>query len=392
MSNAGGEALTTRASPEIELLLCCATRDLETARAANLRRLAEAGLAWERVLRLALHHRTMPLLYRHLNATCSDLLPTAFMERLHDHFYLNAARNHALNEELCRILKLLADQDIHAIPYKGPVLAVTAYGDLSLRQFNDLDLMTRPQDVPQVSCLLRQQGYEQQWHFTPAQEAAYLRSDCELLFAGDQGRVFLDVHWAFVRSYFSLKLDYERLWQRLQPVSLGCLEAQTFAPEDLLIILCVHASKDLWERLIWVTDVAELIAAHKDLDWEQVVKEARRFGVRRMLLLGLFLAHDLLSTELPKDVLDQVRAEPVVRTLAGKIRGRLFQDAAAPASPIAEYLFHFKLHETPLEKASFTFRFATTTNPADWNAVRLPDSLFFLYYLLRPLRLLRRQR
>jgi hypothetical protein len=342
---------------------------------------------------LALYHRTMPLLYRHLNATCFDLVPPAFMQRLHDHFYLNTLRNQALNEELCRVLQLLADHAITAIPYKGPALAVTAYGDLSLRQFNDLDLMIQPRDVPQVVALLREHGYEQQWQLTPAQEAAYLRSDCEHLFASGQGRLFLDVHGAFVRRYFPIKLDYERLWQRVQPVSLGCdVAAYSFTPEDLLIILCIHASKDIWERLIWVTDVAELIKAHSDLDWTQIVGEAEAFGARRMLLLGLFLAHDLLAVRLPEEVMRQMEAESIIRTLASKVRARLCQHGDVPLNSLAEFLFHFHLQERLGEKCSFSFRFATTSNPADWAFMRLPDPLFFLYSLLRPLRLLIKHR
>jgi Uncharacterised nucleotidyltransferase len=392
MSHAGNEALTTAASPEMELLLCCATTVLDASRTERARQLARAAPRWERLLQLALRHRLMPLLYRHLSASCSDLAPTAFMDRLHDHFYLNTMRNHALHQELQGTLQLLDDHHIEAIPYKGPVLALTVYGDLSLRQFNDLDLMIQPQDIPRVAALLGERGYEQQWQFTPAQEAAYLRSDCELLFARAQDSVFLDAHWAFVRSYFPLRLDYERIRQRLRPVSLGRVETQTFAPEDLLIILCVHAGKDLWERLSWIADVAELIRAHPDLDWTLIFKEARASGARRMLLLGLFLAHNLLAAGIPEEVLRQVEAEPIIKTLAAKIRARLDQNSPLSPNRRAEFLFHFQLHERLGEKWKFFYRFATDTNPADWAFVRLPDQLFFLYRFFRPLRLLTRRR
>lgn len=393
MSRAANEDLTTKASPEIELLLCCATPEPDAERAARIRRLAGAEPDWERVLQLALHHRTMPLLYCSLTATCPDLSDTAFMGRLHDHFYLNTLRNHALNEELCRILQLLAEHKIPAIPYKGPALAMTAYGDLSLRQFNDLDVMIKPHDYRRVAALLGEQGYEQQWQLTPAQEAAYLRSDCERLFARARGSIFVDVHWSLVRSYFPLRIDYDRLWERLQPVSLGCcVEALTFTPEALLIILCIHAGKDLWTRLSWVADVAELIRTHSNLDWTQITQEANASGARRMLLLGLFLAHDLLAAKLPEEVIRQVETESIIITLASKIRSRLGQNVDVPVTSLAEFLFHLKLHERLREKYAFSFNFATITNPADWAFAPLPDDLFFLYSLLRPLRLLIKRR
>jgi hypothetical protein len=383
----------TKASAEIELLLCCARVELDAEGAARLRHLAQAAPDWEQLLRSALRHGTMPLLYHHLKRTCPDLVPRGFMERLHDHFYRNAMRNQALNEELCRVLQLFADHAIPAIPYKGPALALNVYGDLSLRQFNDLDLMIQPRDVERASALVCEHGYERQWQLTPAQEAAYRRSDCEHLFTGGAGRVFLDLHWAFVRSYFPLKIDYRRFWQRLRPIALGCeSETRSFAPEDLLVILCVHAGKDLWERLVWVADVAALLKAHSNLDWTQIVGAASAIGARRMLWLGLVLARDLLAAPLPEDIMRQVEAESIIRTLASKVRARLCQPEGAQINSLAEFLFHLKLHERLGEKCSFSFRFATTTNPADWAFVHLPDPLFFLYYLLRPVRLLIKHR
>ena len=52
--------------------------------------------------------------------------------------------------ELLRITHHLAKKEIRAIPYKGPVLAQSAYGDLALRHFSDLDLLISPRDFDQA--------------------------------------------------------------------------------------------------------------------------------------------------------------------------------------------------------------------------------------------------
>ena len=55
----------------------------------------------------------------------------------------------------------------------------------------------------------------------------------------------------------------ERLWERVGRVPLGGNSVPSFAPEDMLLILCVYGSKHTWGRLKWVCDIAELIRVHQ---------------------------------------------------------------------------------------------------------------------------------
>jgi len=376
---------------EAELLCICARTHIVADDAMRARQLS-GMVDWERLLKLALRHGVLPLLSQQLNATCADLLPADVSARLHDLFYANAARNQRLTAELCRLLELFAAHAVKAIPYKGPVLALQAYGDLALRQFNDLDVLIRREDVPRVVALLRAEGYRQQWQLTRAQEAAYLRTDCERLFTHEQARIFLDVHWAFVRSYFPVKLAPEAFWARTETLALDGTTVASFAPEDLLVILCVHAGKDLWARLVWVCDVAELIRACPQLDWSRVTQTATTAGVRRMLNLGLLLAHQLLNIELPADIQRHVQADQTIKRLSQQVRERMFRDEDDSISALTECLFHFRLQARLRDKARYTLRYTLTTNPADWAFLSIPDQLFFLYRALRPLRLLSKRR
>jgi hypothetical protein len=377
---------------ELELLLACARPQLTEETAARVTRLAEEVCDWDKLIRLSLRHKVMPLLFRRLNTLCPQAAPPHVLERLRELFYQNAARNHFLLDELRHLAVSFAAEEIPLIAYKGPLLAQEAYGDVALRQFNDLDVMVHPKDMQRVSHILRQRGYAPQWNLTRAQETAYLRGDCERLFALKDGQVFLDVHWAVVRNYFALKLDYESFWRRAKFVSLAETPISSFAPEDLLIILSVHASKDLWTRLIWICDIAAIISDGAEPDWQRVLNEAESSGAQRMLLLGLKLAQDMLSVTLPAEVSRKILADTMIETLAREVRLRLFQTDARPANSLTESLFHLKAHERLSDRARYLSRYLTTTNPADWNFVSLPDSLFFLYYLVRPLRLLTRPR
>src|SRR5262245_51395668 len=181
-------------SPEMELLLCCARPRLGGTAAERCRSLVRLALDWEMVVGDARRHGVDPLLCRHLSAIEESSIPAWVRDRLRGHFETNAVRNRLLTAELTKVLARLADQDIAAIPYKGPVLARTAYGDVALRRFADLDVLVRRADVVRAVAALRELGYEPRLRLTRAQERAFLLFQCEYPLDRDRGRLTTEIH------------------------------------------------------------------------------------------------------------------------------------------------------------------------------------------------------
>ena len=87
------------------------------------------------------------------------MIPPAILDQLRDSFRTNLVRNEVLARELVTLLDLLRAHGISAIPFKGPTLAASAYGHLSLRQFGDLDLFVPKCDLPRACEVLVSHGY-----------------------------------------------------------------------------------------------------------------------------------------------------------------------------------------------------------------------------------------
>jgi hypothetical protein len=232
----------------------------------------------------------MPLLYWQLNSISPETIPSNILDELSAHFRDNNLRNLSLTRELLKLLREFETGQIPAIPYKGPVLAAVAYGNLALREFDDLDILVRRQDVFRARELLASFGYGPAYRLTRAQEAAYIRYGDQFPYIRDHDSSIVELHWAFASRAFSFLLSTERQWWHLERISLGGSTVSTFSPEDLLLILCVHGSMHLWERLQWVCDVAELIHVRGQMDWGRLMERATALGCRRALLLGLSLA------------------------------------------------------------------------------------------------------
>ncbi len=78
-------------------------------------------------------------------------------------------------------------------------------------------------------------------------------------------------------------------------------------------MLCIHGSKDFWERLSWIADVSELVQSHPALDWDRVLRFAQPLHATRMLNLGLALAAGVLGASLPPKYSARVQADRVAR-------------------------------------------------------------------------------
>jgi hypothetical protein len=370
--------------PEAELLLSCARVRMDAERGERIQKLLQRDLDWEYILRRALYSGMMPLLYRHLRAASPGAVPGAILDQLRDHFYQVTGQNLLLTRELLGLLKLFETHGIPAIPFKGPALAAAIYGDLGFREFADLDFLVKRRDIPRAKELLISWGYRPDSNPTPAQELDLLRYHHSQVFLREQ--VVVEIHWRIVQRSYSFPLEPDHLWERCISIPLDGRDVLAFSPEDLLLILCAHGAKHGWDRLVWISDIAELIVAHRGMNWGLVLERAGELRCTRILFLGLFLAHDLLAASLPKDVVQGIGSDPAIRTLGRQVREHLFEDRNDPPVRAETFLFFLRARECLRDKVRHCLGLAMTPSVEDWASVLLPASLSFLYYLIRPIR------
>jgi hypothetical protein len=149
----------------------------------------------------------------------------------------------------------------------------------------------------------------------------------------------------------------------------------------------VEGAKDLWGGLGRICDIAELIRHHREMHWQYVMEQAEGLGAKRMLLLALYLAHDYLGAALPEEVLLWLQVDPVVKSLAAKIRQRLFPTDQDEPGLLERCLFQLRMRERLQDRIRYCFRLTLTPTLGDWQFLPLPESLSCFYYLVRPVRL-----
>jgi hypothetical protein len=392
--------------PEVQLLLCCARTFINAATAETIETLCYGDLDWPWLLSLAAQHDVTCLLYQSLQDTCSDAVPAPVIDQLRQDFQTWTLNTLFFTQELLKLLQLFEAHQIPVLPYKGPALAVALYGNLSLRPFCDLDLLIHPQDLVRVKPLLAAQGYDT-LAVDDAQEAANLWSDSERDFVRQDGKVVLDLHWRITPRFFPFELPVEELWERRQSLSLLGTTVSTLAPEDLLLALCAHGAKECWGKLKWICDVAELIRAYPNLDWDRVLTQAKQLHSQRMLLLGVGLAWQLLGVRVPETVLVAIQSDGAsailpsvdrashtaggnrdLPALMQQVCSYLFGSQPGQSRQLSPTLFRLRVRDRISDRVQYFVWRLFVPNVRDRQLIVLPKPLTFFYYLLRPLRLL----
>jgi hypothetical protein len=156
----------------------------------------------------------------------------------------------------------------------------------------------------------------------------------------------------------------------------------------------MHGSKHEWTRLQWLCDVAAILTKHKDIDWRKVVDRAIDFNEQRSLVLGLSLVHHIFGNTIPEWIWQYSRKDPVVTRLIKNTPAKIFGDTKESSEStslhliLRHFIYKLQLQSSVRYKALFFLKHFVPIYLTDWQKFRLPHSMFFLYYLLRPMRLL----
>jgi Uncharacterised nucleotidyltransferase len=370
--------------PEFDLLLACCACDQKLERLQNA---LHRELEWERLARLADHHGVLPQVYSALAQT-GDASSVA-LSSLRPMYERSVHQALWLTRELLRIIECFDSHGIRSLPYKGPALAQVLYGNVTARQFADLDILVPPDDLPKVRACLAELGYEASLKLSPREERAYIAAGYELVFDLGEHRNLLEIQWRILPRFYAVDFNIERFFERAIDVDLCGRAVSTLCPEDLMLVLCVHAAKHAWTQLSWTREMGEL-SKSPQLDWVVILNEAERLGVCRILAVGLALANNLLGAEIPGAVQDCARRDDGVEVVVHRVLPLLSQEENLDPESVPYFRLMMDVRECWQDRARFLWRLAVTPGPGEWSVIGLPEPLFPLYRAVRFFRLAHR--
>jgi hypothetical protein len=203
----------------------------------------------------------------------------------------------------------------------------------------------------------------------------------------------LDLHWRIIPKSISRSLDKAGIWKRVTTASFFGCDVPTFCPEDMLVVLCLHAGQHEWARLSTLCDIGQLLSHHPELNWEIVHSHLRDSNTIRMVNVSLFLVGQHWPIQIPLDFAERISADPHVANLAEQVQTELWPAPELEAS--MQSRIGWLMARTAGENLEDRLRFlaGNMLGPtlSDFETFRLPRILFPLYPVLRVFRLAYKQ-
>jgi hypothetical protein len=363
--------------PELEALIVCGASPPEAVE--RFSKLLARPLNWPMLVELAEAEKMLPLLSRTLSQCPADQIPPATLADVRSRAASKAMHALSMAGELTRVLRRFEAAGLTAIAFKGPTLALLAYGNLALRDAADLDILVPQHQIASAMEILSAEGYYKK---SPRFHAG-LAGDNEVSLRRRDPACEVDLHWQFSPPYF-LPFDPDRAAARSIAVSTNGLVARTLCREDLLLYLSIHGARNCWP-LKSICDVAALTRS-SPIDWADVLREADRAHCWRTAAVGLELAATLFQAPVPPDVWKRIKHDRAAGRIAAHVLSNLNRCVTSDGSAPSGALLHLRMVEGGPGKLRYIWRRAFQPNQYDVDYFRLPQPISAAYYVIRPFR------
>lgn len=347
---------------EDRLLIHCLRTEIDEKTRSRIIEIEKNGLDWGYFLKEARNNGIPAIIYSKLNDNKAELLniPSDIFEELKRDFYLNAAKNTLIFNDLRRVLESFNKTGVPVIALKGAALAEKVYNNIALRPMSDIDLLVKKEDLLCLDEQLKILGY---WPSDRAVNdidftSTYLTTlDYR---SSSKNSIPLHIHWHFVNSTipsdsYIKNIKMEKIWQEAAKTKIAGVETLVMAPHHLLIHLSEHALRvtHSLSKLCFLCDIHEAVRFYKErLAWDKLIEDSLEFNLNRMAYLSLYFASEFLATQIPEEVLLRLRP---ARFSLGE---RVFMNYVSNNKHFAgiSYFVHFSMNKGLQKKMKFIGR------------------------------------
>ncbi len=317
-------------------------------------------------------------------------LNAEILPKLKAHYMSISQRNILMSAELIRIMKLLRENHIEALAFKGSALSQMAYGDITLRQYGDLDILVDEEEAYKAAELLQSHGFTAPYPLCILKNKTCMRVDSDFALVGNTNNILIEMHWRLFRKNIGHHLTFDQFSKDPKTVKINGVPIKTLSPELHLLYLSLHGSKHAWERIEWIVDIDKFIR-NNTLD-EQLLKETFQIlKADRPILVGLLLAHRLFQTPLQTWIIEKINKDHEIEALyitTVELLNKGFHTMTEIERSRTIYLYQRRFFKSRAKKIKYFLETYLSISSNDCKEFPLPTSLRFLYLFIKPVRIL----
>lgn len=371
-----------RENKEIEIINLLSKGNLDSGELSHLKALVqEKNIKWDEFFKYIKEESVRPLVLNNLLKYLNFFLPKSIAEKaknILNSFTFQAFRN---IKQLVSLLKLFEKENIPVIPWKGILLSEKIFKSPTLRETVDIDILIQSKDINRAKQIMIENGYLPLWKMNQTQEKAYIYNHHSYEFI-KKGDLDVELHWRISKEQYMLNLPIEKLWETSINYKFANIEMQYPNDEYLLIGLLIHhGGVECWLKYKLVVDFYYLMISYPNLNWEIIMKLAEELGMRRIVLVGLYLCNQLFAVNIPKEAARNLNKKDI--NIAEKILKNYFQEEKIKK----QSTILIELREKWYHKILVSYKILTTPSLIDSFSYNRSN---FIMRITRPIRLIRR--
>ena len=285
---------------------------------------------------------------------------------------------------LRQALECFEEQGEPCLVLKGLPLSARLYGTPFARCAVDVDLLVGGDSFAACRRMLLERGFRvcPEYRETPVRRRwDAIAGKTETLRHGvGAAAVAVELHWRLLANPGYIDTTFNRLYERRSSTRIGGVIMPTLGEVDEFVYLMCHGVGHNWRCLKWLADVALLLSAMDEAQYRRIAERCGAARINAVLESTVGACRAAFHVHPPargRSRQGRRRAVVVLRSLP-----RVWRSGHMPP-------FWWKVPLRLALKPSIRFAchefLRTLTKPADWRRIDLPDPLFFLYFLLRPL-------
>ena len=357
---------------------------------------------WTRVWQQALRHRVGPVMaYQMKNQGISA--PASIEVLIKKHIHQNLLKGLKQTAELVRITKILNHNNIPFLAFKGVAFNHLTGIELTQRHTGDIDILIANFDhIEKTDKVLKGIGYERltlprTLEMNSQQKKHFIKYEKDVVYFHPENEVSLEVHFKLFPVDRLLSIPTQEIYKNRSEITIGSTKVPVMSKNDHLLYLLVHGAWSSWFRLKWLCDIPLISNNGDDYRSPAFIKRAKSLGAERIVWQGLTLANELLKMPIDNipgkaNIYNKETHQLVAFAKSNLLDKELYNK---PLLGKIKFWISFVGFYLPNLKPDFLYRRdhfkSCLMSVSDWEVLRLPASLFWLYYPLRPLLWLKRQ-
>jgi hypothetical protein len=374
------------------MILCCRVF-FETATITDLNDfIAGNDIDWLTLVRLAYQHRIRPVVYKILHLI---ELPGEINVLIYKQHAEITKLNFKQAVETERIIMLLKQHGIEAIPYKGTAFAKQFFGDLVSRESSDIDLVIKPHDINTAIAVLEHDEYlpelDHVYKYLGAKYHTYYKDYNVNKFKNGKREFHIELHWAIAEGYLGIS---------------DKINAFIFDVDDTIVltknrirvlnkaahfssILIHHGVKDTFRSLKCIVDIVQASGqVCVQSNSRKIYESFADIGLKNTLAVGNALSEQLFGIGLMQTEVLKV-SDSTVNYFYKQLLGKQILRNENTGNIAVWIKKRFMLQDSIFYKLNFcwsTLKYRFIPGPVDFELIQLPKSIFFIYYIMKPFR------